>query len=159
MTRLPRFIRYLQFIFVVYFKGGFVSPLASITIFEGADFKISSKVKIYRHTRIVLAKNSFLSIGSSCLINPMSTILVRAHVTIGARVKIAHLCTIVDHNYKFTDNSGWSAFSADHISIGDDSILYASSVILKGVSLPPFTVIPCLSVVDRFNSHKFMSSP
>lgn len=158
MTRFFRFLRYLKFVFTIFIKGGFVSPLASVTILAGAHYAISSHVRIYRHVRIVLGENAFLSIGSNTIINPMSTILVRSSVMIGNRVKIAHLCTIVDHNYQLPDPLSCSSFSIDDIIVGDDSILYTSSVILKGVRLPPLSVIPCLSTVKKYNSSGFIVS-
>ena len=135
--RVRRFIRYIFFVCQVISKGGFISPLATVHISRGAVYTLGNNVRIYRSCRIVLSENAQLILGSNCIINPYCSLLVRSSVTIEHDVKVAHMCTIVDHNYTMSPAYRKHKFSSVPITIG----LFCSLLFLLYSKAPLYQLV------------------
>lgn len=129
----------------------------NLNLMKGSALHIDGKVIIGLNSAVTLHENATLEIGDRTYIGAKAHIRVGSHITIGSNVAIAWNVTIMDsdfHNYNVNDipqiitkkitigNNVWignNVIVLKGVSIGDNAIIAAGSVVTKDV--PPSTAV------------------
>jgi acetyltransferase-like isoleucine patch superfamily enzyme len=139
-------------------RGCRISFGATIYIGRGAALRLGRGVRIGRGCVISVLPGAKLTIHDGSIINNGTYVYVQKQVDIGPNTRIAHYCSIVDHDYDFRRNMDLheAPKNSAPIVIGRNVWLGAYVMVLKGVCIGDGTVvgakalvsksIPCLSI-------------
>lgn len=132
-------------------RGCRISFGATIYIGRGAELRFGRGVRIGRGCVISVLPGAKLTIHDRCIINNGSYIYVQDQVDIGPNTRIAHYCSIVDHDYdvrKNVDLQEAPKISAP-IVIGGNVWLGAYVMVLKGVCIGDGAVVGAKALVSK----------
>jgi acetyltransferase-like isoleucine patch superfamily enzyme len=124
---------------------------ATIYIHRGAVFRIGRGVRIGKGTLISVLPGATLMIHDGCIINNGSYIQVQDRVEIGQNTRIAHYCSIVDHDYDFRESAvlNDSSKTSAPIVIGSNVWLGAYVMLLKGVRIGDGAIVGAKALVTK----------
>jgi acetyltransferase-like isoleucine patch superfamily enzyme len=132
-------------------RGAWISLGATVYIHPGAKFKIGRGAKVASGCVISVLPDAILVLKDRCIINRGSIIYSANAIEIGIGVRVAHYCSIIDHDYEF--HSGDLCFEKPVISapivIGDNVWLGAYAIILKGVTIGEGSIIGAQTMVKK----------
>jgi acetyltransferase-like isoleucine patch superfamily enzyme len=113
---------------------------------EGGVLRLGERVNV--RDGCLLKSRSTLTVGDEAVIARLAAIHATAGVSIGARAGIGERTSIVDSDHT-DDGRGWRAspLHAEPIAIGDDALLSANCVVLRGARIGPRAVVAAGSVV------------
>lgn len=132
-------------------KGSRISFGAVVYIHPGAHLSIGRNVRIGKDCVISLLPGACLTIQDGCIINRGSYIYVQDRIYIGPNTRVAHYCSIVDHDYDFRRRVGLHEapkISAP-IEIGSNVWLGAYVMVLKGVQIGDGAVVGAKALVSK----------
>jgi acetyltransferase-like isoleucine patch superfamily enzyme len=133
------------------FNGTRIPLSSKIYLFPGASLNLGKNVCIGSGCVISLLPNSSLSIGDGSIINNGCYIYVSSKVEIGAYSRIAHYCSIIDHDYDFRGGGNYFNLPiiSSPITVGNYVWIGAYAMLLKGVSIGDGAVIGAKSLVRK----------
>lgn len=139
--------------FCLIFRGSWISVGAKINIIPGAKLKIGRKVRIATNSVISVLPGAILEIGDNSLIGHGVTIFSAKSISVGKNCRIAHYCSIIDHDYEINDktlNVPWSEKRkiCKSIFISNNVWLGAHVTILKGASIGCNSVVGASTLVS-----------
>ena len=138
--------------FRLLFLGSWISLGTKINILPGGRVSIGKRVRIAKNSIISVLPGAKLEINDDSLIGHGVTIYSAKSIKIGKNCRIAHYCSIIDHDYEVnskTINVPWRDKSkiSKPIFIADNVWLGAHVVILKGVSIGKNCIIGASTLV------------
>jgi acetyltransferase-like isoleucine patch superfamily enzyme len=98
---------------------------------------------------VVIGKNAIVDIAAGVYIGDYCNIRAHKMIKIGAGSKIAQFVSLVDHDYDFQSVNWGDSFKANSIEIGARCMLGAGAVVLRGVTVPPDSIVPANLVLRR----------
>jgi maltose O-acetyltransferase len=98
---------------------------------------------------ISLHENAQLILSEKSWIGPGTIIYTSQKISIGKNVRIAHYCSIVDHDYFVNSSDKFGKRISSPISISDEVWLGASCIILKGVNIGTNSVIAAATTITK----------
>jgi len=132
-------------------RGCRISFGAEIYICRGAQFHFGHNVRIGRGCVISILPGGRLTIHDNCIINNGTYVYVQDQVAVGPNTRIAHYCSIVDHDYDFRNHL--SPYNAPKVSspitIGSNVWLGAYVMVLKGVDIGDGAVVGAKALVCK----------
>jgi acetyltransferase-like isoleucine patch superfamily enzyme len=130
-------------------RGSWISLGATIHIHSGGCLKIGQRVGIAKNAVLSVLPGAILELKDGCMIGHGVTIFCANSVIVGAQSRIAHYCSLVDHDYDIHAGESW--FERPKISspiiMGDKVWLGAHAIILKGVTIGRQCVIGAQTIV------------
>lgn len=112
---------------------------------------LGQNVRIWSHvarTQLSTGPGAVLEIGDDTFINCGTTISARRRVSIGSRVQIANLVTIMDSDFHGIEERGCPP-PPEEVVIEDDAWIAAKATVLKGVRVGRGSVVGAGAVVTR----------
>jgi len=139
--------------FRLIFLGSWISLESKVNILPGGKIKIGKGVRIAKNSVISVLPGAKLEINDNSLIGHGVTIYCSKSIIVGKNCRIAHYCSIIDHDYEVnskTINVPWGDKSkiSKRIFIADNVWLGAHVVILKGVSIGKNCIIGASALVS-----------
>lgn len=130
-------------------RGSWISLGATVHIHSGGRLKIGQGVGVAKHSVLSVLPGAILELKDGCIIGHGVTIFCANRVVVGAQSRIAHYCSLVDHDYNIHAGESW--FERPKISspiiMGDNVWLGAHAIILKGVTIGHQCVIGAQTIV------------
>lgn len=130
-------------------RGSWISFGATIHIHSGGCLKIGKRVGVAKNAVLSVLPGAILELKDGCMIGHGVTIFCANNVVVGTQSRIAHYCSLVDHDYDIHAGESW--FERPKISapiiIGDKVWLGAHVIILKGVTIGRQCVIGAQTLV------------
>ena len=130
-------------------RGSWISLGATVHIHSGGCIKIGHRVSVAKHSVLSVLPGAILEFKDGCNIGHGVTIFCANRVVVGAQSRIAHYCSLVDHDYNIHAGESW--FERPKISspiiMGDNVWLGAHAIILKGVTIGRQCVIGAQTLV------------
>lgn len=103
-----------------------------------------------KNCRIAVRDNAELFIGNNCTFNVGCQIISREKVVIGKNTHFGCNCIIIDNDHNFSKKNGYSTgFTSSPIIIGENCLIGANTVILKGVEIGDRSIIAAGSVITK----------
>jgi acetyltransferase-like isoleucine patch superfamily enzyme len=132
-------------------RGSWISFSAKLYAQPGSVIRIGRNVRVLHASVISILPGAELELRDGCIINHGCVVYSAQRVTIGRNTRVAHYCSIVDHDYDFRSATSLSdaPARAAAVYIGDEVWLGASVVVLKGVSIGNRSVVGAHAVVSR----------
>ena len=127
----------------------FISFNATIYIGASSNFKIGKFVRVRPGSIISIHENATLFLGNGSWIGPGVVIYCAEKITIGKNTRIAHYCSLIDHDYAYRDTRLFQNRVSSPILIGDDVWLGSSVTILKGVTIGDGSIIASSTLVNK----------
>lgn len=127
----------------------FISFSATIYISSSSKFKIGKFVRIRPGAIISIHDNATLILDNGCWIGPGVVIYSSEKIIIGKNTRIAHYCSIIDHDYNIRLKNSFQHRISSPIYIGDEVWLGSSVTILKGVNIGDGSVIASASLITH----------
>jgi acetyltransferase-like isoleucine patch superfamily enzyme len=127
----------------------YISFNATIYISASSNFKIGKFVRVRPGSIISIHENATLFLGSGSWIGPGVVIYCAEKITIGRNTRIAHYCSLIDHDYAYRDTRLFQNRVSSPILIGDDVWLGSSVTILKGVTIGDGSIIASSTLVNK----------
>ena len=137
----------------IIFLGSWVSLESKINILPGGSVKIGKGVRIAKNSVISVLHGARLEINDDSLIGHGVTIYCAESIKIGRNCRIAHNCSIIDHDYEVNSKTihvPWSKKNkiSKPIFIADNVWMGAHAVIRKGVSIGKNSIIGASALVS-----------
>ena len=144
--------------FFALLKGSWISFGATIYIHSGGKFEIGRGVRVAQDSVLSVLPGAVLVLKDRCIINHGVTIYCADRVVVGSQSRIAHYCSILDHDYNI--HSGNSRFNkpkkTSAIFIGENVWLGAYVIVFKGVSIADHCVIGAQTMVRKSIAEKMV---
>lgn len=139
--------------FRLLFLGSWISLGTKINILPGGRVSIGKRVRIAKNSIISVLPGAKLEINDDSLLGHGITIYCAKLIKIGKNCRIAHNCSIIDHDYYVSSKTihvPWSKKKkiAKPILIADNVWMGAHVVILKGVSIGKNCIIGASALVS-----------
>ncbi len=125
-----------------------ISPFADIAIGNFGSIKFGRKCVIDKGT-LIRSSGGNIEIGESVYINRNCNIVSRKSIFLGNGVTIGPNVNIYDHDHIIGKNKINQAYCSESISIGENVWIGASVVILKGVSIGNDSIIGAGSIISK----------
>lgn len=108
-------------------------------------------VRIFNGVSIVIPQNGHISIGSDVMINQLTKIYANESVEIGNHCRFGWECQILDSDCHlvYNDNKKEIKRPLQKIVIGDNVWIASRSTVMKGVYIPPFSIVSGNSLVNK----------
>lgn len=124
---------------------------ATVYIHQGGRILLGRGVRVAKGCVITVLPDAVLELKDGCILNHGAVVYCANEITIGRNSRIAHYCSLIDHDYDFR-NQG-STFEASKISspimLGDEVWLGANVVVLKGVTIGSKSVVGAHTLVNK----------
>lgn len=128
----------------------YISPFLNIDIQGKGKITFGKKCNILSHNFIGVRDTGLLNINSGIFINRNCQIIAHEKITIGENTCIGPNTVILDHNHKIGINGfEKKKFETAPIIIGKNVWIGANVVILKGVTIGDNSVIAAGSVITK----------
>lgn len=135
---------------VVFWRGGWISLSAKLYLHQGGHIAVGRGVRILHGAVISVLPKAQLDLGDGCILNHGSVVYCASQIYIGSNVRVAHYCSLIDHDYDYRSQK---SFDAPKISIpirlGDNVWLGANVIVLKGVTIGCNSVVGALTLVSK----------
>ena len=140
------FIRLLAFT-----RGSWISLGATVYIHSGARLEIGSGVRVAQGSVLSILPGAVLTLNDGCIINHGVTVYCASRIVVGSYSRIAHYCSILDHDYDIHSGDSW--FKKPKITlpiiIGEHVWLGAYVSIFKGVTIGRRCVIGAQTMIRK----------
>ncbi len=120
-----------------------------ITMMDGSRLRIGNGTVVGPGSRFNLGPDASVSIGSRCLLNENCTVYSRSSISIGDDCAISWGVRIMDTDFHVLVKEGERCNESSPVRIGDHVWIGSNATILKGVSIGDDAVIGASSVVTR----------
>lgn len=129
-----------------------ISTKSDYTLIRFAkDGRISfgDDVLIYNGVCLITSEGGHIHIGSDCLINQRTKVYSQKKVTIGDHCRIGWECQVLDSDCHlvYNDNKKTIGNPIGEICIGDNVWIASRSSVMKGVTIPSYSIVSGNSVV------------
>lgn len=94
-----------------------------------------------------LYDKSIVSIGNNCFFNDGCSINARKKITIGNNVKFGHNVIVIDNDHDYKNDM--DNYVCDEIKIGNNVWIGANCVILKGVTIGDDSIIAAGTIINK----------
>lgn len=132
-------------------RGSLISLRATVHIHSGGRLEIGRGVSIVQNAVIHVLPGAVLVLKDGCKLGPGVVIYCASRVSIGSQSRLAHYCSILDHDYDIHADEPW--FEKPKISspiiIGDNVLIASYAIILKGVTIGDRCVIGAHTMVRK----------
>lgn len=132
-------------------RGSRISLSATIYLHPGAELKIGRGVRVDRGCLVSVLPGAVLELKDGCTINPGTFIYCANRVEIGRGTRIAHYCSILDHDYDV--GIGGPAFDkpkiAEPVTIGENVWIGAYAIVMKGAEIGDGSVVGAQTMVRK----------
>ena len=130
-------------------RGSWISLGATVHIHSGGCLKIGHRVGVAKHSVLSVLPGAILELKDGCIIGHGVTIFSANRVIVGAKSRIAHYCSLVDHDYDIHTGESWFEMPkiSSPIIVGDNVWLGSHAIILKGVTIGRQCVIGAQTIV------------
>ena len=142
-ARLGFFLRALSCRLQGFLHGSFISFGVDLLLYPGAQFTLGKGVRIVGPGAITVYENAHLEIGDGCNVGRNNTLYCATAILIEPACRLAHNCTLVDHDYDFRAAKDYydAPKIARAIVLGKGTLLCANVTVLKGVVIGEYCVI------------------
>lgn len=132
-------------------QGAWISFGATIYIQSGGSLKVGRGVRVLHGSVLSILPDAILELKDGCILNHGVVIYCASRIEIGRQSRIAHYCSILDHDYDIHTGGAWfeKPKILSPISIGDNVWIGAHTVILKGVTIGDRCVIGAHTLVKK----------
>lgn len=116
---------------------------------KNGTMSFGNDVLIHNGVSLITSEGGNIRIGSDCVINQRTKIYSQKTVTIGNHCRIGWECQILDSDCHlvFNENKGTIGNPIGEIKIGDNVWIASRSSVMKGVTLPSYSIVSGNSVV------------
>lgn len=116
---------------------------------KGGCITVGDDILIHNGVSLITSEGGLIHIGSDCMINQRTKIYSQKGVTIGNHCSIGWECQILDSDCHlvFNENKGTIGNPIGEIKIGDNVWIASRSSVMKGVTLPSYSIVSGNSVV------------
>lgn len=130
---------------------GFTSPSVNIELQRGAKLKVGEKVNLKTNCEILLRNNAHVIIGNNVFMNKGCMVVSWDNITIGDNVQFGPGVLVYDQDHDYKAMGGLSAeeYKTAPVKIGKNVWIGANCIILRGVSIGDNSVIAAGTVVHR----------
>ena len=113
--------------------------------------EFGDKILIHNGVSLIVSENGKISIGSDCLINQLTKIYANSLVKIGDHCRIGWECQLLDSDCHLIYNDVKRRIQSpiSPIEIGNNVWIASRTTILKGVTIPPYSIISGNSLVNK----------
>ena len=140
-------------------RGSLISLRATVYIHSGGHLEIGRGVSIAQNAVLQVLPGAILELKDGCKIGPGVVIYCASRVSIGSQTRLAHYCSILDHDYDIHAGEPW--FEKPKISspiiIGGNTLIASYAVILKGVTIGDRCVIGAQTMVRKSVPHRMLA--
>ena len=118
---------------------------------KGGRMIFGENVHIHNGVSLIVSEGGMINIGSDSMINQHTKIYANKAVNIGNHCRIGWECQILDSDCHlvYNDNKKTISTPIHPIHIGDNVWIASRSTIMKGVTIPSFSIISGNSLVNR----------
>ncbi|MCR5462708.1 MAG: acyltransferase [bacterium] len=110
---------------------------------------IHSTIQMREYCKIVIRKNSKLSMGSNIFFNRNTFITCQNSITMGNNVIIGPNVVIVDHNHDYKSDNMANSFIKGEVFIGNNVWIGANCTILPGAHIEDGAIIGANSTISK----------
>lgn len=131
-------------------RGGYISLRAKLKKSNNSKLDLGNNIRLYRFSEIEVFDQGKIQIGNNFTLNPFSRIIAGHKIVIGNNVTIARYVTVLDHDHNFTLNRGVvKGYKLEEVHIGNYVLIGDKVTILKGVSICDNVIIGANSIVTK----------
>lgn len=118
---------------------------------KGGIIIFGEDVFIYNAASLIVSENGFISIGNDCLINQRAKIYSQKSIVIGEHFRLGWECQILDSDCHLVYNANKQTIGnpIGGINIGNNVWIASRSSVMKGVTIPSFSIIAGNSLVSK----------
>lgn len=132
-------------------RGSWISFSAKLHIHPGGTLLVGHGVRVLHGVVLSVLPGALLELKDGCILNHGVVIYCASRIEIGSKSRIAHYCSVIDHDYDIRNTS--SSFDAPKISapivMGANVWLGANVVVLKGVTIGSKCIIGAHTLVNK----------
>lgn len=116
---------------------------------HGGTMTFGNGVLIYNGVSLIVSEGGSIRIGSDCLINQRTKIYSQKEVSIGNHCRLGWECQVMDSDCHlvYNDNKRTIGNPIGVVHIGDNVWLASRVSVMKGVTIPSFSIVAGNSVV------------
>lgn len=151
--RIANFIRFTKFNVKknITIKGGQgISLTTQIEISNNVNYAMIGRISTNKNCRIAVRDKAILKINDECTFNVGCQIICRDEIIIGKNTHFGCNVTIIDNDHCFNIQEGYTkGFNTERIIIGENCLIGAGTIILKGVQIGNNCLIAAGSVITH----------
>lgn len=116
---------------------------------KGGHIAVGDDTYIHNGVSLITSEGGFIHIGVDCVINQRTKIYSQKGITIGNHCSIGWECQILDSDCHlvYNENKGTIGNPFGEITIGNNVWIGSRSSVMKGVTIPSYSIVSGNSVV------------
>lgn len=116
---------------------------------KGGYMSFGSDVLIHNGVSLITSEGGHIHIGSDCMINQRTKIYSQKKISIGNHCRIGRECQVLDSDCHLVYNQNKESIGnpIGEICIGDNVWIASRSSVMKGVTIPSYSIVSGNSVV------------
>ena len=137
--------------YVALSRGSWLSLMATVYIHSSGHLVIGKGVRVAQGSVLSILPGAVLELKDACIINHGVTIYCASKIVIGRQSRIAHYCSIIDHDYDIHTDNVWFERPKimSPIIIGEHVWLGAHVFVCKGITIGDQCVIGAQTMVRK----------